>query len=95
LEIRQTATLSSNLRLARRLQRSSHMKLTTRALFSCALVCGCSHDKPAKEPGPMEKAGAAVDEGAEDAKDSAKEAGKKVGEATEKTGDKLQEKSGD
>ena len=71
------------------------MKSLTLALFSCALVFACSTNKPAHEPGPAEKAGAAVDEGAHDAKESAKEAGKKVGEATEKAGDKLQEKSGD
>lgn len=59
----------------------------------CAIALGCSSNKPAK--GPAEKAGAAVDEGAHDAKESAKKAGEKVGEATEKAGDKLQEKSGD
>ena len=71
------------------------MKLITLALFSCALVLGCSRNKPANEPGPAQKAGAAVDEAAHDAKESAKKAGKKVGEATEKAGDKMQKKSGD
>ncbi len=61
----------------------------------CALAFACSSNKPAHDPGPAQKAGAAVDKGASDAKESAKEAGKKVGEATEKAGDKLQEKSGD
>jgi len=60
-----------------------------------AIALGCSSNKPARNPGPAEKAGAAVDEGAHDAKESAKKAGEKVGEATEKAGDKLQEKSGD
>ena len=63
----------------------------------CAVVlavCGCSTNKPAHDAGPAQKAGAAVDEGAHDAKESAKKAGEKVGEATEKAGDKLQEKSG-
>lgn len=69
------------------------MKLLTLAFCSCALLLGCRHDKPANDPGPAQKAGAAIDEGAEDAKESAKKAGKKVGEATEKAGDKLQEKS--
>ena len=61
----------------------------------CALSVACSSQKPVNDPGPAQKAGAAVDEGAEDAKESAKEAGKKVGEATEKAGDKIQEKTGD
>jgi len=69
-------------------------KLIFVACCACsALAFGCSSNKPAA--GPAEKAGAAVDEGAHDAKESAKEAGEKVGEATEKAGDKLQEKSGD
>lgn len=72
------------------------MKLLTSLVFICsALAFGCSTSKPANDPGPAQKAGAAVDEGARDAKDSAKKAGKKVGEATEKAGDKLEEKSGD
>ena len=58
---------------------------------SCVLALACSTNKPAKDAGPAEKAGAAVDEGARDAKESAKEAGEKVGEATEKAGDDLQE----
>jgi len=72
------------------------MKSLTLMLFiGCALAFGCSRDKPANDPGPAQKAGAAVDEGARDAKDSAKKAGEEVGEATEKAGDKMQEKSGD
>ncbi len=59
------------------------------------LLVACSSQKPANDPGPAQKAGAAVDQGAEDAKDTAKKAGEKVGEATEKAGDKIQEKSGD
>ena len=65
------------------------------ACCALTLACACSHQKPANDPGPMEKAGAAVDEGAEDTKDAAKKAGNKVGEATEKAGDKIQEKTGD
>ncbi len=61
----------------------------------CALAIGCSTSRPANDPGPAQKAGAAVDEGARDAKESAKEAGEKVGEASEKAGAKLQEKSRD
>jgi hypothetical protein len=63
----------------------------------CALVAcfACSTEKPANDPGPAQKAGAAVDQGAQDAKESAKEAGNKVGNATEKAGDKIQEKTGD
>jgi hypothetical protein len=72
------------------------MKLLTLVVFSSyALVFACSSNKPANDPGPAQKAGAAVDEGARDAKESAKEAGEDVGEATEKAGEKVQEKSGD
>ena len=60
----------------------------------CALAFGCSTNKPANDAGPAQKAGAAVDEGAHDVKESAKEAGEKVDEATEKAGDKMQEKTG-
>jgi len=69
------------------------MQLFTLTLLSCALALGCSTNKPANDPGPAQKAGAAVDEGAHDAKESAKDAGEKAGEATEKAGEKLQEKS--
>jgi hypothetical protein len=65
------------------------------ACCALALCFACSSNKPANNPGPAQKAGAAVDQGAEDAKESAKKAGDKVGEATEKAGDKIQEKSGD
>jgi hypothetical protein len=71
------------------------MKSIMLGLFTCALVFGCSRNKPANDPGPAQKAGAAVDEGAHDAKESAKKAGDKLGDETEKAGDKLQEKSGD
>ena len=69
------------------------MKSTLLAATACVFAFACSSQQPAKEPGPMEKAGAAVDEGAEDAKDSAKNAGEKVGEATEKAGEKIQDKT--
>lgn len=74
------------------------MKVPTIAIAaSCAFVfaLGCSSQKHADEPGPAQKAGAAVDEGAADAKDSAKEAGHEVGEATEKAGEKVKEKTDD
>jgi len=78
------------------LQRALAMKSRLLAVAACCvLACACSTQKPAHEPGPAEKAGAAVDEGAEDVKESAKKAGHKVGEATEKAGDKIQEKTGE
>ena len=62
--------------------------------FLIALVApACATSKPANDPGPAERAGAKVDEGAASAKDSAKKAGEKVGDATERAGDKLKEKS--
>ena len=72
------------------------MKSQFFALTACAaiaLTCACSSQKHVEEPGPAEKAGAAVDEGAADAKDSAQEAAKDVGEATEDAGDKVKEKT--
>ena len=62
---------------------------------SGALAFACSSQKPANDPpGPAQKAGAAVDEAAEDTKEGAEKAVHKVGEATEKTGEKIQEKTG-
>ena len=61
------------------------------ALFACI---ACSTNKPANDAGPAQKAGAAVDQGAEDTKEGAKKAANKVGDATEKAGDKIQEKTG-
>jgi len=72
--------------------------MNSRSLVAFAAVlifAACSSQKPVNDPGPAQKAGAAVDQGAEDAKESAKKAGEKVGEATEKAGDKIKEKSGD
>jgi len=69
--------------------------LTLPVLIGCALALACSTQKPANDAGPAQKAGAAVDESAHDAKESAKKAGKKLGEASEKAGDELQEESGD
>jgi len=65
--------------------------------FACALASACSSNKPANDPGPAQKAGAAVDEGARDAKESAQEFVVEVAAATEKAGDKLQDpkKDGD
>ncbi|MEI9948568.1 MAG: hypothetical protein WDO74_06170 [Pseudomonadota bacterium] len=71
------------------------MKSLQLLFVTSALAIGCSNSKPANDPGPAQKAGAAVDEGARDAKESAKEAGEKVGEASKKAGDKLQEKGAD
>jgi len=59
------------------------------------LALACSSQRPANDPGPAQRAGAKVDEGAESAKESAKKAGDKVGDATEKAGDKLKGKSDD
>lgn len=58
----------------------------------CAFVLGCGgSQKPAEEPGPMEKAGAKTDQAAEDAKESADEAADKAGEKVEKAGKKMQD----
>lgn len=62
---------------------------------ACLFVLACSSQKQAAAPGPAQRAGASVDEGAEKAKESAKEAGKKVGDTTEKAGNKIDEKTGD
>ena len=62
---------------------------------SGALALACGSQKPANDPGPAQKAGAAVDEAAQDTKEGAKKAAHKVGEATEKTGEKIHEKTGD
>ena len=89
---------SSFAALARAVQCDSAMKSHFLAIATCcavALTCACSSQKHVEEPGPAEKAGAAVDEGAEDAKESAKEAGHDVGEATEDAGDKIKEKTND
>ena len=68
------------------------MSLLELTLFSCALLA-CSNHRPANAPGPAQKTGAAVDEGAKDAKETAKEAGKKLGEESEKAGDKLHDQT--
>jgi hypothetical protein len=65
------------------------------AAGACVLALACSSQKQATDPGPAQRAGASVDEGAEKAKESAKEAGKKVGDATEKAGNEIDEKAGD
>ena len=59
---------------------------------ACVLALACSSQKTAKDPGPAQRAGASVDEGAEKAKESAKEAGQKVGNTTEKAGEKNRSK---
>jgi hypothetical protein len=71
---------------------SSAQTVACLALFASF---ACSTNKPANDAGPAQKAGAAVDQGAEDAKEAAKKAGHRVGEATEKAGDKVQEKTRD
>ena len=58
-----------------------------------ALSAACSHHEPAK--GPMERAGAQVDDDAAAAKRGVKKAANKVGEETEKAGDKIKEKTED
>jgi len=63
------------------------------SIGAIALALSCSGQKRATDPGPAQRAGATVDEGAESAKESAKKAGDKVGNATEKAGEKLKEKS--
>ncbi len=67
----------------------------TRFLFASTLLVAfaCASQKPASDPGPAERAGAKLDEGAESAKESAKKAGDKVGAATERAGDKLKQQS--
>lgn len=62
-------------------------------MSACVMALACSSQKTANHPGPAQRAGASVDEGAEKAKESAKDAGKKVGDATEKAGDKIDEKT--
>ncbi|HET7542913.1 MAG TPA: hypothetical protein VFK05_23735 [Polyangiaceae bacterium] len=69
------------------------MKLLELTLFSSVLLA-CSH-KPANAPGPAQKAGAALDQGAHDAKETTKEAGRKLGEESDKAGEKLRDKHGD
>lgn len=63
--------------------------------LTCTLVFSCNSQKRATDPGPAQKAGAAIDESAADAKDSTEKAGKKVGAAAEKAGDKIKEKTSD
>jgi len=67
--------------------------VTVCTVYASFAALGCARQKPADDPGPAERAGAKVDEGAASAKDSAKKAGEKVGDATERAGDKLKEKS--
>ena len=73
------------------------MKITSLlvSISACALALACSSQKTANDPGPAQRAGASVDDGAEKAKESAKEAGQKVGDATQKAGDKIDEKTHD
>ena len=73
------------------------MKMTSLFLTGSAfaLALACSSQKTANDPGPAQRAGPSVDDGAEKAKESAKEAGQKVGDATEKAGDKIDEKTHD
>ncbi|MEO8905863.1 MAG: hypothetical protein ABI488_25250 [Polyangiaceae bacterium] len=69
------------------------MKTALLVVSTCLIALGCSSQKPANDPGPAQRAGASVDEGAQKAKESAKEAGQKVGEATEKAGEKIDQKT--
>ncbi len=67
--------------------------LVASTILIALIAPACASNKPANDPGPAERAGAKVDEGAESAKNSAKKAGEQVGDATERAGDKLKEKS--
>ena len=60
-----------------------------------AMLLACSSHRPANAPGPAEKAGAAIDNGAKDAQEATKNAAHHVGNATEKAGNKLKEKTSD
>jgi hypothetical protein len=54
-------------------------------LLLFALVCSaCHHDQPPNNAGPMQKAGAAVDRGAENVHDAAKDAAHDVKEDLKK-----------
>jgi hypothetical protein len=68
------------------------------SILVLSLVAGlsalaCSHDKPAE--GPMEKAGASVDEAAHDTKKGVEKATEKTGEAVGNAGDKVKETTKD
>jgi hypothetical protein len=52
-------------------------------LAACA-VAGCHHGSPPQNPGPMQKAGAAVDHAAGNVKDAAKDTGHDVKEDVKK-----------
>ncbi len=73
----------------------TNLKFSMAASILATLVSSvaCSHHEPAK--GPMERAGAQVDDDAAAAGHGVKKAANKVGEATEKTGDKIEEKTHD
>jgi hypothetical protein len=71
------------------------MKTLSLAACACLFALACSSQKQATDPGPAQRAGASVDEGAEKAKESAQEAGKRVDAETEKAGQKIDEKTGD
>jgi hypothetical protein len=71
------------------------MRTLSLAACACLLALACSSQKRVTDPGPAQRAGAGVDEGAEKAKESAKEAGQKVGDTTEKADQKIAEKTGD
>ncbi len=72
------------------------MKSATLLITVCAaLSFACSTSKPATDAGPAQKAGAAVDQGAHDSKESAKHAADKLGDASEKVGDKMRATNGD
>ena len=62
-----------------------------RALLS-AFACT---SRPAKDPGPAQKAGSAMDRGAERAQESTEKAGHKLSEKAEKASDKIKRKTSD
>jgi hypothetical protein len=71
------------------------MRSLSLAACLCLFALACSSQKHAAAPGPAQRAGSSIDEGAEKAKESAREAGKKVGNATEKAANKIDQKTGD
>jgi len=72
---------------------NSTLSIVASVFATVVLSAACSHHEPAK--GPMERAGAQVDDDAAAAKHGVKKAVNKVGEAGEKAGEKIKEKTED
>lgn len=64
----------------------------TLVMLMGAMALGCGGSKSPPE-GPAERAGKAVDNAANDAKEGAKDAAEKTGDAVEEAGDKVEEKT--